>query len=242
MINVYTVFFQVLHKIIIGKASVENPGGLTQPSINDDFDPNILSDDLDKSLTSKMSGHCQTALTLCAKTILSHLVTHLGHFPMAIGAARLSSLVVEHDDVPNMNNDDLSTNIFHAPNIQLFILTRNVISSLIELPALDLPGGGVTAGLATANRQVRVLLRDLSGKSCWDASILYRKPCISDDTEHNIKTQQQQQICSNFVQPESIMLTNNLPQRAMRHRPPNVLPEVGNAAPDLDQLDDVSCC
>lgn len=31
-----------------------------------------------------------------------------------------------------------------------------------------------------------------------------------------------------------------LPQRAMRHRPPNVLPEVTNAAPDLDQLDDVS--
>lgn len=26
----------------------------------------------------------------------------------------------------------------------------------------------------------------------------------------------------------------------MRHRPPNILPEVSNAAPDLDQLDDVS--
>lgn len=47
-----------------------------------------------------------------------------------------------------------------------------------------------------------------------------------------------------YFQPESIMMgnvLNNLPQRAMRHRPPGVLPEIGNAAPDLDQLDDVSC-
>lgn len=67
--------------------------------------------------------------------------------------------------------------------LQLFILTKNVIASLVELPALDLPGGGVTAGLSTADKQVRVILRDLSGKSCWDASILYKTPdnIVSED-------------------------------------------------------------
>lgn len=95
---------------------------------------------------------------------------------MAIGAARLSSLVSEHDDVPNLPADDLSNVIFSVPNIQLFILTTNVIASLVELPALDSPGGGATAGLVTADEQVRVLLRDMSGKSSWDASILYRTP------------------------------------------------------------------
>lgn len=90
---------------------------------------------------------------------------------MAIGgAARLSSLVVEQDDGPG------HADFLDAPNVQLFVLARRVIASLVELPALRLPGGGATAGLATADRQVRVLLRDLSGKACWDASVLYRTP------------------------------------------------------------------
>jgi hypothetical protein len=122
----HSIFLQVLYKIATGKASADNPGGLTQPSLNEDFDPNILSDDLvDKSspaLSPSKNHQCQKAITLCAKTVLAHLVTHLGHFPMAIGAARLSSLVVEHDDVPNLTSDELSANIFSAPNIQVKIL------------------------------------------------------------------------------------------------------------------------
>jgi hypothetical protein len=48
--------------------------------------------------------------------------------------------------------------------------------SLVELPALEVPGGGITAGLRTAPSQVRIILRDLSGKASWDASILYCSP------------------------------------------------------------------
>lgn len=103
-------------------ASSENAGGLSQPSLNDDFDPNIVSDDLGKSgglHTPKSNGQCEQAIVLCAKTVLAHLVTYLSHFPMAIGAARLSSLVVEQDDVPNLASDDLNSSIFTAPNIQV---------------------------------------------------------------------------------------------------------------------------
>jgi hypothetical protein len=56
------------------------------------------------------------------------------------------------------------------------VLSNSLLVSLVELPALDVPGGGVTAGLRTAPSQVRVILRDLSGKASWDASILYCSP------------------------------------------------------------------
>lgn len=106
-----------------GQISSESRGGLTQPSINEDFDPNILLDNFSSkpstAYSPSKSKHCQQAITLCAKTVLAHLITHLGHFPMAIGAARLSSMVVEHDDVPQLSLDELSTNIFAAHNIQV---------------------------------------------------------------------------------------------------------------------------
>lgn len=89
--------------------------------MSDDFDPNIILDNLQKSPVSSPSKnvHCQQAIVLCAKTVLAHLVTHLGHFPMAIGAARLSSLVVEHDDVPGFSAEELSPDVFKAPNVQV---------------------------------------------------------------------------------------------------------------------------
>lgn len=123
------------------------------------------------------------------------------------------------------------------------MLTENVVASLIELPVLDLPGGGVTAGLSTADKQVRVLLRDLSGKASWDASILYRTPDNDNEgipiSQIEIETSQAKWGPMS-IQPESFMGSpSNLPQRAMRHRPPGVLPDTTNSAPDLDQLDDV---
>ena len=58
----------------------------------------------------------------------------------------------------------------------MFVATNNMILSLLELPALEVPGGGVTADLITASSQVRILLRSLNGKFCWDASVLFCTP------------------------------------------------------------------
>lgn len=82
-----------------------------------------MADDLNDtpSVSPSKTNQCQETIMLCAKTVLTHLVTHLDHFPMAIGAARLSSLVAEQDDVPNLTSDDLSSTIFSAPNIQVRI-------------------------------------------------------------------------------------------------------------------------
>ena len=117
----------MLHKIAIGKLS-DDTTGLTPPNVDEDFDPNIL-DNFEKpsppSSPLRSQQHHQS-LTLCAKTVLAHLVKHLGHFPLAIGAAHLSSLVVEHDDVPNLSSDELSATIFTVPNIQVTILIIQV--------------------------------------------------------------------------------------------------------------------
>lgn len=183
----------------ISKGSYNNHIRLFTP--DEDFDQTITMDDLKEQLSTDESYQtadtiekCQAAIKLCAKTIMMHLVTNLSHFPIGIGASRLSSLVDEQDDLSgatlqrkdsetNRNSIDIGTSsVIGAPSIQLFMLNPELVASFIELPTLRLPGGGATAGLVTANKQVRLLVRDLNGKACWDASILYREPRLSRDS------------------------------------------------------------
>ena len=58
---------------------------------------------------------------------MSHLVNHIGHFPMGGGAARLHSAVQEHHDASldhslddsNPMVADLTDAIFDAPSVQV---------------------------------------------------------------------------------------------------------------------------
>ena len=50
---------------------------------------------------------------------MAHLVNHVGHFPMACGAAQLNSSVQEHHDLNQWSSEDLSPEIFNAPNVQV---------------------------------------------------------------------------------------------------------------------------
>ncbi|XP_013400060.1 ral GTPase-activating protein subunit alpha-1-like isoform X2 [Lingula anatina] len=113
---------------------------------------------------------------LAARVVLCHLVNHLGHFPMGGGAAKSNTFVQEyHDFSPAL--DELSTDIFRAPNVQFFVLNNTTLISFVEIPALlDLPGGGVTAGLTTGKTVARVIIRDIVGKYSWDSAILYGPP------------------------------------------------------------------
>ncbi|KAK7504780.1 hypothetical protein BaRGS_00003808 [Batillaria attramentaria] len=123
---------------------------------------------------------------LAARTLMTHLVNHLGHFPMGLGAARLHTTVQEHNDLPDITEDDLKPDIFSAPNVQLFILNHRCLISFVELPAVDAPGGGVTAGLTTARTVCRIIVRDLSGKYCWENSVLYSPPwCTKESSRQN---------------------------------------------------------
>ena len=154
-------------------------------------------------------------IRLASKTLMSHLVNHLFHFPMGSGgAANLSSMVNEQDDnhhyiAPTSNSlqntDELSSEIFKAPNVQLLVVNDTTLMSLVELPNMTEtnPINGLTSSQQSSNNsldnfygenelalvsstpsvesqhsQVRLIFRDISGKFSWDIEPL-------SDTESN---------------------------------------------------------
>ncbi|XP_058799896.1 probable Rho GTPase-activating protein CG5521 isoform X2 [Phymastichus coffea] len=231
--------FTVLDNIVQNKINRESQEASKTQAEKEDFDPNITLDNLLGEATAKLMwrGNMQS-VQLAAKMVMMHLVNHLGHFPMGIGAARLSSLVVELDDVPGSESDELSSAMFQAPNIQLLMLSNSIIMSLIELDTLDAPGGGVTAGLSTAPSIVRVLLRDLAGKASWDSSILYNQPSNGDINVPKTKLD----YTSKAVKDDlcSVLPIQSCPPRhTLRHHDPHILPTFENGASDMDNLDDL---
>lgn len=183
---------------------------------------------------SKEEDEKRSPVRLAANTLLAHFMNHLFHFPMGIGAASLSSMVSEHDDNPHVKaTDDLSNEIFQAPNVQLFVLNDSTLMSFVELPVL---ASQSLAGIQTAQSQVRVILRDISGKFCWDATALYApEDCVSSGKPCDLK---------NWPSPRhpdlhKNRLNSNNPVQALRHRNANILPSHEDAAEDLDNLDDL---
>ena len=66
---------------------------------------------------------------------MSHLINHIGHFPMNEGAACLNALVKEHDDITSVTLDELTPEIFFAPNVQFCVVNNSSLVSLVEIPA-----------------------------------------------------------------------------------------------------------
>lgn len=244
---IHTVF-QILTQLCEGGKAKGIPiSGAFHQDIVAEFIPNIVLDDLKTEETPRYlgeGGHLSStghAVQLAAKMIIGHLVNHIGHFPLSGGVSRISSLVSEYDDIPNLSYQEqqLSSQVVCSSNMQLFVLGSSSLMSLIELPALQVPGGGITAGLVTAPSQVRVLLRDIGGKSCWDASILYCSPeqlanIPSSTLSNRSRTRVSVGRCDDTMNSHIV----TLPQYTMRHRPPSVLPSASDSSPDLDNLDD----
>ena len=149
-------------------------------------------------------------IRLASKTLMSHLVNHLFHFPMGVGGgASLSSMVNEHDDNPHynlpnsssgspQNPDELSAEIFKAPNVQFFVVNETTLMSFVELPGMtsniidgpsqqssntslensyaDFPLAMTSSNVPS---QVRIIFRDISGKFSWDINP-FPAPRIND--------------------------------------------------------------
>lgn len=272
--------FKVLNTAVSGKNDIQNTAPMTSMTdlVGPDVDPNIHYDNLKEHIgianspkttsisnmeKSTMESFIKTCtlpmdmkrnsniIKLAAKVVMSHLVNHLGHFPMGVGAARLTSLVNEADDVPLLARDELSTEVFHAPNIQFFVLNNCSIISFVEIPCMEVPGGGPTSDLITGRSQVRVIVRDLSGKFSWDCSVLYGPP---DCKAASILPDQPTMISvNNFLNPRAGPPYHNLSSSSLsltgmstspscdtlRHRSPHELPTIENSADDLDNLDDL---
>uniref|UniRef100_A0A8C1I8J7 Ral GTPase activating protein, alpha subunit 1 (catalytic) n=1 Tax=Cyprinus carpio TaxID=7962 RepID=A0A8C1I8J7_CYPCA len=195
-----SLYFFVLHGCVYGAQSFSNPSyfpiqlsDLSSP----DYDPFLLLENLkepeplhspDSERSSKLqpvtevrSRIQQGLISIAARTVISHLVNHLGHYPMSGGPATLTSQVCENQDNPYSESADLTPELFDAPNLQFFVLNGTTLLSYLQIRAEDgLPGGGMSAGLTTTSACVRVIVRDISGKHSWDSAVLYGPPhCIT---------------------------------------------------------------
>ncbi|XP_068618842.1 probable Rho GTPase-activating protein CG5521 isoform X2 [Battus philenor] len=214
--------FKVLYAVMKGTNGTDIEG-LSLP-IDEDFDPNIQLDNLGpKTLPASTID-----VKLWAQTICTQLVLFLGHWPLWGGCQLSSSVCEQHDSSPPLGAE-LGPAVLAAPNVQLMRFSDATLASLVELPALDMPTGGTTPGLMTSDRQVRILLRDIAGKACWDASALYYDPFITSSEEIQSLT-----LPDTFDNPRDNTLSSLPPPL-----PPDLLPDYRNSPPDKHQLDHV---
>ncbi|XP_044023904.1 ral GTPase-activating protein subunit alpha-2 isoform X2 [Siniperca chuatsi] len=108
-------------------------------------------------------------IPLTARIVMTHLVNHLGHHPLSGGPALLHSLVSENHDNPYVESSELSSEVFKSPNLQLFVFNDSTLVSYLQIPAETHTVGQPPQ----PSSQVRVIVRDISGKYSWDGAILY---------------------------------------------------------------------
>ncbi|XP_057716318.1 ral GTPase-activating protein subunit alpha-1 isoform X2 [Corythoichthys intestinalis] len=130
----------------------------------------------------------QGLVSIAARTVITHLVNHLGHYPMSGGPATLSSQVCENQDNPYCESADLGPELFHSPNLQFLSLNGSTLLSVLQIRSESgVPGGGMTAGLSSAPACVRVIIRDVAGKHSWDSAVLYGPPPCSPSSPAHTK-------------------------------------------------------
>ncbi|XP_061551381.1 ral GTPase-activating protein subunit alpha-2 isoform X9 [Phycodurus eques] len=108
-------------------------------------------------------------IPLTARMVMTHLVNHLGHHPLNGGPALLHSLVSENHDNPYVESSELSSEVFKSPNLQLFVFNDTTLVSYLQIPA-ETPSVGQPSHPSS---QVRIIVRDISGKYSWDGTILF---------------------------------------------------------------------
>uniref|UniRef100_A0A3P9MF11 Ral GTPase activating protein, alpha subunit 1 (catalytic) n=1 Tax=Oryzias latipes TaxID=8090 RepID=A0A3P9MF11_ORYLA len=207
--------YKVLHGCVYGAQSFSNPkyfplqlSDLSCP----DYDPFLPLESLrepeplhspDSERSSKLqpvaevrSRIQQGLVSIAARTVITHLVNHLGHYPMSGGPATLSSQVCENQDNPFCESTDLGPELFHSPNLQFLVFNGSTLLSVLQIRSeSDIPGGGMTAGLSSASACVRVIIRDVAGKHSWDSAVLYGPPsCSTNSPAHSKKNEPQQQL------------------------------------------------
>ncbi|XP_054944363.1 ral GTPase-activating protein subunit alpha-1 isoform X5 [Physeter macrocephalus] len=197
--SVLNCIYKVLHGCVYGSQCFSNPRYFPL-SLSDlasvDYDPFMHLESLkepeplhspDSERSSKLQPVTevktqmqQGLISIAARTVITHLVNHLGHYPMSGGPAMLTSQVCENHDNHYSESTELSPELFESPNIQFFVLNNTTLVSCIQIRSEEsIPGGGLSAGLASANSNVRIIVRDLSGKYSWDSAILYGPPLVS---------------------------------------------------------------
>uniref|UniRef100_A0A8C7GAM8 Ral GTPase activating protein catalytic subunit alpha 1 n=1 Tax=Oncorhynchus kisutch TaxID=8019 RepID=A0A8C7GAM8_ONCKI len=195
--SVLSCIYKVLHGCVYGAQNFNSPryfpmnlSDLTSP----DYDPFLLLESLKEPdsfslyLPLVRSRIQHGLISIAARTVITHLVNHLGHYPMSGGPATLTSHVCENMDNPYSESPDLAPELFDGPNLQFFVLNGTTLLSCLQIRAEDgVPGGGMSAGLTTTSACVRVIVRDISGKHSWDSAVLYGPPHCGAPNQERIQ-------------------------------------------------------
>ncbi|XP_054894053.1 ral GTPase-activating protein subunit alpha-1 isoform X4 [Poeciliopsis prolifica] len=211
--------YKVLHGCVYGAQSFNSPKyfplQLSDLS-SSDYDPflplenlrepePLHSPDSERSnklqpVTEVRSRIQQGLVSIAARTVITHLVNHLGHYPMSGGPATLSSQVCENQDNPFCGSPDLGPELFDSPNLQFLVLNGSTLLSVLQIRSESgVPGGGMTAGLSSAPACVRVIIRDVAGKHSWDSAVLYGPPlCSPNSPARTLLTQMQSPRSTNL--------------------------------------------
>ncbi|XP_027855583.1 ral GTPase-activating protein subunit alpha-1 isoform X2 [Xiphophorus couchianus] len=211
--------YKVLHGCVYGAQSFSSPKyfplQLSDLS-SSDYDPFLPLESLrepeplhspDSERSSKLqpvtevrSRIQQGLVSIAARTVITHLVNHLGHYPMSGGPATLSSQVCENQDNPFCGSPDLGPELFNSPNLQFLVLNGSTLLSVLQIRSESgVPGGGMTAGLSSAPACVRVIIRDVAGKHSWDSAVLYGPPlCSPNSPARTLLTQTQSPRSANL--------------------------------------------
>ncbi|KAJ7338337.1 hypothetical protein JRQ81_011317, partial [Phrynocephalus forsythii] len=108
-------------------------------------------------------------IPLTARMIMAHLVNNLGHYPLNGGPAALHSLVSENHDNNYVESYELSSEVFRSPNLQLFVFNDSTLISYLQIPS-DRGEDSEPRGTLS---EVRVIVRDISGKYSWDGRLMH---------------------------------------------------------------------
>ncbi|XP_023684558.2 ral GTPase-activating protein subunit alpha-1 isoform X5 [Paramormyrops kingsleyae] len=194
--SVLSCIFKVLHGCVYGAQTFTNPKYFPihlSDLASSDYDPMLPLDSLkepeplhspDSERSTKLQPVTEVKsrmqrglIPIAARTVITHLVNHMGHYPMSGGPAMLTSQVCENQDNPYSESAELSPELFSSPNLQFFSLNGATLLSSLQIRAEDgVPGGGMSAGLASTSACVRLIVRDISGKYSWDSAVLYGPP------------------------------------------------------------------
>ena len=87
------------------------------------------------SLTCKLPiGPFLIPNLLYSTQVILHIVNHLNHFPLAAGAARLTSIVNENQDNPYCTEEqELTAAVFSSPNVQVGLMAKIPLAATVIL-------------------------------------------------------------------------------------------------------------
>uniref|UniRef100_A0A671MLV4 Rap-GAP domain-containing protein n=1 Tax=Sinocyclocheilus anshuiensis TaxID=1608454 RepID=A0A671MLV4_9TELE len=172
-------------------------------------------------------------IPLTARMLMTHLVNHLGHHPLSGGPALLNSLISENHDNPYVESSELSSEVFKSPNLQLFVFNDSTLVSYLQIPSDSSSTAQVSANPRDHSSEVRVIVRDISGKYSWDGGVLFRtldgtglslggsRDQLSHDATHSVRFSK----CSSELEVEDGVDVLDQLLEDLGHSSPECLPQ-----------------